>query len=165
VCGTKTDQASRSRFRIPELALDKPAVHQDRVLAFSPLQRRKDVVAELAVARFRAQLDRVVMVKLARHVDFSPSVLRDRRRAGEERTVSRFQTESCSAHEDALDLGWQSHRRLVELLIELVNQVDFPLQPLDLPRAEEEGKDGHDPDEDQERASAQFVPSRLRSTS
>jgi hypothetical protein len=34
-------------------------------------------------------------------------------------------------------------RRLVELLIELVNQVDFPLQPLDLPRAEEEGKDGH----------------------
>ena len=82
-----------------------------------------------------------------------------------DRSVSWLLTASCSIHEDALDLGWQSHRRLVKFLIELVNQVDLPLQPLDLPGAEEEGKDGHDPDEDQERASAQFVPSRLRSTS
>lgn len=73
--------------------------------------------------------------------------------------------QDCLDCVNPLDLCWQSHWRLVKLLVELINQVDFPLQSLDLPGSEEKGKDGHDPDEDQERASAQFVPSRLRSTS
>lgn len=36
----------------------------------------------------------------------------------------------------------------MQLVVELVDQVDLPLQPLDLPCAEEEGEDGHNSDEE-----------------
>lgn len=51
---------------------------------------------------------------------------------------------------NALDLGRQTNGILVELRTELVNQVELPVQPLDLPDTETEGEERHDPYEDQE---------------
>jgi hypothetical protein len=62
---------------------------------------------------------------------------------------------------DALDLRWQPHRVLVQLRIELVDQIQLPIQPLDLPDSESEGEEGHDADENEERAGANLVASSL----
>lgn len=62
---------------------------------------------------------------------------------------------------DALDPRRQSDRVLVQLAVELVDEVEFPLQALDLPAPEAKGEDGHQPDEQEEGTSAQPVASGL----
>lgn len=158
-----THQACGTVFRIPKFALDKAAIHQDGVLSLSSLQRCKDVVSELAVARFRAKFDRVLVIQLARHIHLPPRVLGDRGRTAGGAKRQRDGLGSGDRRQDALDLGGQPNGRLVQFLVELVDQVDFPLQPLDLPHAEEECKDGHDADEQEVRPGPEFVAGRLRS--
>ena len=46
----------------------------------------------------------------------------------------------------------EQHGLALELLLELVDEVDFPLEPLDLPCAECEGEDGDDADDEHEGA-------------
>ena len=76
-----THEACWSALCLLVLALDEPAVNDDRVLAVAAHEGRKDVVPELAVARLGAQLDRVLVVERARDEDLAPGELGDGGRA------------------------------------------------------------------------------------
>lgn len=87
-----THKTRRPALRIPELALDKAAVDQDRILTLAALQGRKDVVAELAVARLRAEFDRVLVVEFASNDHLAPCVFRNGRGAA---TADRDRVSYC----------------------------------------------------------------------
>ena len=59
---------------------------------------------------------------------------------------------SQASAEDSLDSWWQDQRILLDIPLDIVNQSDFPSQPLDLPYAETEGDKGDEDDEDVERS-------------
>lgn len=155
----KTHETRWSILGLLVLALDESPINKDRVLSFSSHQRCDDVVAELTVACLRAQLNRVLVVESSGHKDFAPGELGNGRSAAERISAP----PSVRVDQgDALDAGGQPDRRLVKLVVQLVNEVDLPVQPLDLPDAESERKDGHQADEQKEGASAELVASALR---
>ena len=63
------------------------------------------------------------------------------------RGLARCESACCLEQADdgdmyALNLGRETHRRFGQLLVELINEVHFPIQALDLPCSEAESEDG-----------------------
>lgn len=101
------------------------------------------MVPKLSVPRLRSQLNRVLVVESSGHEDFPPGKLGDGGGAVKQTSASPHRTVTAN---DALDAGRQPDGRLVKLVVELVDQVDLPIQPFYLPYAKAEGKDRHQAD-------------------
>lgn len=145
------DLACRSFRFVNLVAPHKATVHKNGVLVGAADERRDDMVSDLAFSRLWAEEHFVVMVELSFYCDFAIRELWQQLETWHKLSA----TASKSLKPDrvcALYMCRQTGGIAMQLFLQLLDHVDFPIETLDLPHTQSKRNDGHDTQHHKERA-------------